>query len=261
MAKYIYPTELADSTAYPAYMQFNFFHRDTAKNSQPGDEIQLYMPESFQNPNTVSWDSAEFGFVGNLAHNLIRGAATGGPGLNLESFKQVAGDAGAKILSGAAMNIAAFAANQAGGNVNAEDLGSASMGKIPNPYQTQIFKGVNFRNFQYTFHFVPHKESDCDLIHNIIKSFRKASLPTGDAGGQSAFLGYPDEVEIKYCWQEGENKFVHRFKRSVIKELNIDYTGTGTWTMMRNGFPAETKMDIAFTEIEIIVRNQVDEGY
>ena len=261
MTKYVYPEELADSVAYPAFMQFNFFHRDSSSNSSPGDEIQLYMPESFQNPNTVSWDSAEFGFVGNLANNLIRGVADGGANLNFDSFKQVVGDSGSRLLYGAAANIASYAANQAGGNVSAEDLGSASLGKIPNPFQTQLFKGVNFRNFQYTFHFVPHKESDCYLIHDIIKTFRKASLPEGSAGGQSAFLGYPDEVEIKYCWQDKENKFIHRFKRSVIKELNIDYTGTGTWTMMRNGFPAETKMDISFTEIEIIVRNHVDEGY
>lgn len=134
---------------------------------------------------------------------------------------------------------------------------------ILNPYLSQIFRGVDFRNFQYTFRFVPFTLSDCDTIKEIITIFRKWALPSGPAGGGgSPYLNYPGEVDIQYQFQDGENIYIHRFKRSVITSLDFDYTGAGMWTMMRNGFPTETVMNIALSEIQIIVREDVqDLGY
>lgn len=55
--------------------------------------------------------------------------------------------------------------------------------------------------------------------------------------------------------------YLHRFKRSVITELTLDYTGTGMWTMLRNGFPTETVLTITLGEIEMVVREDVDNRF
>lgn len=68
-------------------------------------------------------------------------------------------------------------------------------------------------------------------------------------------------MEIQYQWHGGENIYLHRFKRSVITELTVDYTGTGMWTMLRNGFPTETILTISLGEIEIVVREDVNNGF
>jgi hypothetical protein len=143
------------------------------------------------------------------------------------------------------------------------DLAELKTGVLLNPYLSQLFRGVDFRNFQYTFRFVPFTLEDCDLIKNIITIFRKWSLPAGPAGGGgSPYLEYPGEVEIQYQFQDGENRYIHRFKRSVITGLDIDYTGSGMWTMMRNGFPTETVMNVRLSEIQVVVREDVEElGY
>lgn len=67
-------------------------------------------------------------------------------------------------------------------------------------------------------------------------------------------------MDIQYQWQDSNNIFIHKFKRSVITSIDIDYTGTGMWTMMRNGFPTETVMNVAFSEIEIVVREDVEKN-
>lgn len=147
--------------------------------------------------------------------------------------------------------------NIAGGP--AGDLASLKTGMLLNPYLAQLFRGVDFRNFQYAFRFVPYSLSDCETIKEIHTIFRKWALPSGPAGGGgSPYLNYPGEVDIQYQFQDGENEYIHRFKRSVITSIDIDYTGAGMWTMMRNGFPTETVMNISLSEIEIVVREDVE---
>jgi len=141
----------------------------------------------------------------------------------------------------------------------AGDLASLKTGMLLNPYLAQLFRGVDFRNFQYTFRFVPYSMADCETIKEILTIFRKWALPSGPAGGGgSPYLNYPGEVDIQYQFQDGENEYIHRFKRSVITSIDIDYTGAGMWTMMRNGFPTETVMNISLSEIEIVVREDVE---
>lgn len=142
-----------------------------------------------------------------------------------------------------------------------QGLGEQAAGMMLNPYLTQVFRAIDFRNFQYTFRFVPFAPSDCDTILEIINTFRKWALPEGEQGGASVFLGYPGEVEIEYIFEGGGNPYLHKFKRSVITSIDVNYTGAGMWTMMRNGFPTETVMNVTFSEIQIIVRKDVENGY
>lgn len=58
MASLWYPELLQDETAFPAHMLFTFFKRDDTTSSSIQDQVHLYMPEQFGQPNTVSWDSS-----------------------------------------------------------------------------------------------------------------------------------------------------------------------------------------------------------
>ncbi len=58
MANFWYPELLQDETAFPAHMLFSFFKRDDTTSSSIQDQVHLYMPEQFGQPNTVSWDSS-----------------------------------------------------------------------------------------------------------------------------------------------------------------------------------------------------------
>lgn len=238
MANLYYPELLVNKEAFPASIQFTFYERFSTKASEMRDQIHLYMPEQFGQPNTVTWDSS---FRGGQA--II--GALGGVASKLGGVGKWVAQTMAELQ------------RSTGGPTT--DLAELKMGMLLNPYLSQIFRGVDFRNFHYTFRFVPFNEGDCENIKEIITIFRKWALPSGPAGGGgSPYLNYPGEVDIQYQFQDGVNYFIHKFKRSVITSIDIDYTGAGMWTMMRNGFPTETVMNVRLSEIQIVVREDVE---
>lgn len=245
MAELHYPAKLHDVDLHPAWLEFQFFERKSAADSAIDDVIQLYMPEMASQPSTVSWDTEKFGFVG----ASIAGNGSG------STFSDGASLAYQRAIS----NIQAGMASRMGGRVSAEGLMGETQGKIPNPYLTMVFRGIDFRNFQYVFKFFPFSEGDCDTIHEIIKTFRKNSLTP--SGGKDPFLGYPKEVQVAYKWKGEDNKYLNKFKRAVITGVDINYTPNGMFSTMRNGFPSCIEMTLKLSEIEIVTRDDVEEGF
>lgn len=261
MADLWYPEILHNTEAFPASIFFTFFERNSTKDSAMVDTIHLYMPEDFGQPNTVSWDTFQGGqAVVSAASNALGGLQNVAQSVAKETASNAKFSAGASAvgsISGFGRNMLDFLS---GGPTN--DLIQINQGVMPNPYLAQIFRGVDFRNFSFTFRLVPFSERDCDTIFDIIKTFRKWSLPSGPAGGaMSPYLNYPGEVSIEYSWMGATNQYIHRFKRCVITSLDVNYTGSGMWSMMRNGFPAETVLHMTMSEIQIVVRDDIDEGF
>lgn len=247
----IYPASLADTNQNPAWMQFQFYERKSPSSSPPDDVVSLYMPESVSQPSTVSWDTEKFGFVGNTMANAGAGnIAIGG----------TISDAATIAAQRAYANVQAAIANKLGGRLSAESIMSAQ-GKVPNPYLTMLFRGVDFRTYSFSFKFFPYSERDSETIHNIIKTLRANALPDFTSESSDTFLGYPKEVEVAYKWKSGDNPYIHKFKRSVITAVDVDYTGAGMFAVMRNGMPAVIQVGIKLSEIELVMRKDVKEGY
>ena len=245
----IYPTSLSDVNQNPAWMEFQFYERKSPRSSPPDDTISLYMPESVAQPSTVSWDTERFGFVG----NSIAGGGNGG------IMGTVAGGVDVAYERSYA-NLQAALANSLGGRLSAESIMSAQ-GKVPNPYLTMLFRGVDFRTYSFSFKFFPYTEKDSDVIHNIIKTLRGNSLPDYASEGSSTFLGYPKEVEVAYKWKSKDNPYLHKFKRSVITAIDVDYTPQGMFAVMRNGMPACIQVNLKLSEVELVMRKDVAKGY
>lgn len=268
-----YPKTLGDLDANPAWIQFAFFERKSPKVSTVGDKIHLYMPEQVAQPSTVSWDAENFGFIGNAlrtgAANVVNaykqkdiGALVAGATKQAENV--IIGGVDLMTARGLA-NIGSMAVGLMGGNVSAEGLMGEIGGKVPNPYLTMIFRGINFRDFAFSFKFFPHSEDDCKTIDDIIKSFRANSLPNYEGAGD-VFLGYPMECEISYMWENNRNPWLHRFKRAVCTGIDVDYTSSGMFSTMRNGFPSEIVLTTKWSEIDLVTRKDVysngeDGGY
>ena len=255
-----YPRTLGDSDTNPSWIQFAFFERKDETRSAPSDKIHLYMPESVAQPSTVSWDTESFGFVGNAAvkamrsYNQTDGFLAGVQSGGKKGWNELQG--GIDLMAARSMaNIGSMAVGLMGGSATAEGIMGESMGKVPNPYLTMIFRGVDFRNFSFVFKFYPHSEDDCKVIDDIIKTFRANALPAYDSG--RAFLGYPKECDITYMWRDKRNPWLHRFKKAVCTGVDVDYTSSGMFSTMRNGFPSEITMATKWSEIELVTRDDV----
>ena len=238
-----YPMNMDNDAKYPAKIEFHVWERKTSSSSTPKQAISLYMPERLSNPNTVGWDFERIGMMGTVFSG-------GDANLN-------ARDVIDKLTSSGLAKVAGLG----GGNVTADQIQGVSTGKLRNPYLTALFRGVDFRTFEFVFKFAPHDERDCERIKEIINTFRINSLPQGSGRDNNAFLSYPNEFEIKYKFLNGDNKWLPKFRRCVLTAIDTDFTGAGMWAMMRNGFPAEINLTLRFSEIEMILSKDVEEGY
>jgi hypothetical protein len=251
MAHYKYPAGAGDDV-FQACIQFNEWERKDRNSSSPANTYTLYMPERLVNPNTVSWDAEKLGVVAGIGSKLMNG----GIGAN-NAFKQLSEIS----LYRGGFNLASSLAQKLGSGVSAETLMGATAQKIPNPYLTMLFRGVDFRTFEFSFKLYPHSRADTQVIYDMIQSLRMASLPPGKGGANEAILGYPNEFTIEYQFEGKPNKWLNKFKRCVLVGIDTDYTGSGMWSMTRDGFPAEISLNLRFTEIEIVLRDDVREGF
>jgi hypothetical protein len=227
---------------------------DNSKSRGITHQIYLYMPETFENPTNLSWDSQGIGFMG---QQVLNGAPS-----SMADVAAIAGSMGSRaLLKGEEMMLGALT----GKAVSGEDIVALSQKKVRNPYLKMLFRGVNFRTFEFVFKFAPRNEQESQIIADIIKSFRTASLPEYNDGDN--FLGYPNEVKIEYLQikpgQSGSvvNKWLNKFKNCVITDVHVNYTGAGFYATMRDGFPSETELRIQFSENEILTRKDIEGGY
>lgn len=246
-----YPETLRNTTLNPAHINFQFYDRNTNTKST---SINLPMPNNVSNPNSISWDQKDFGMIGDTVVKSL--SAMKNSGYNEDSVKSHLNSMAERMKSVAFYSGMSELVQKTGGNnLDAEDIMGAVNGKALNPFRTMLFRGVNFRSFNFVFDLVPFSESDCDLIYNIITAFRAHSSP--DFAGDKMFFTYPDECQITYMWESGANKWLNNFKRAVCTDVNIDYAPMGHWSSIRNGFPNIIRIDTKWTEVDIVTKRDI----
>lgn len=173
-----YPQLLTNKEAFPANIMFTFYERSSTTSSSAQDIVHLYMPENFGQPSTASWD-----------HSFSGGQAVLGA---LGAGATAAADLASRISGGRTKGVTDWIASSMGAlgkyTAPASDLAQLKAGMTLNPYITQMFRGVDLRNFQFTFRLTPFSEGDCDTIYSIIKIFRKWALPSGPARRWQLYL-------------------------------------------------------------------------
>lgn len=252
----VYPKNLTNITVNPAHINFQFFKRDSTTTLT---SIHLPMPDEVKNPSTINWDTSgvSLGMVGNAIINSLK-ASQSGDG-SQDAVQTALSSMGERVKALAWYNGVSQSIQKASlgsNNVSAETAMGLINGKIPNPYRAVLFRGVDFRSFNFTFTLVPFTEDDCDLIDTIINQFRSHSYP--EFSGEKMFFDYPDECEITYIWKSEANKWLNSFKRAVCTSVEVDYTpANGQWNSLRNGFPNAIKLITRWSEIEIITKDDI----
>lgn len=248
----------ADTSAGFNYVWFKSYERMTTKESTPVNDIMLYLPEKAVIPSTVKWDMTGIGMGGKQAENAARSGKDMTAGKTWEAVQNI----GASALAGGAKQVVDTTFATASNMFNSEHVYGLMAGGIPNPYMTMLFKGVDPRAFEFSFKFYPHNAAEAFIIWNIIRTFREDSLPPGSQSANPVHLGYPREYEIDYTGSVGWMYLLHKYKRSVITRIDTDFTGAGMWSSTSPiTFPTYIALSLTFTELEIVLRDDVTAGY
>jgi len=183
----------------------------------------------------------------------------GGQLLGLLDGKNLMGklkDAGGAFLEGISMAALEIVVPGFGG---AKDK---RRGKSVNPKAEMVFTGVPFRSFSYPFEFAPKNEQEKDAVQKIISILKFHMMPEKFGPG---FLLAPSEFQITYMYKDGPNMYIPKISRCALTDMSVDYSPEGVFTTFKGdgkgAHPVLTKMELSFTEMEIMTKETIAEGH
>jgi len=220
--------------------------------------IALYMPPSVSVEYKMKYNEHEIGAVAEGANAMIS-ALSGGDGRG-------AAMSGAKTAAALAASIGkTFADGVAQGT---SDILQIHAGSIITPRMELMFEGLSRRNFSYNFTFLPKSVKEAKTVEEIVKLFKFHSA--SDYGGAlSGIMGgadgvrtmtIPDLFDIKYMHMGSDNTHLNKIKTCVLSSISVDY-GAERYTAYDGGRPQTTKLALSFTELELITKTYIADGY
>ena len=210
------------------------------------DSIILYTPPAVKFDYKVGYENIDTGIAGLVG--------------SIGSIKDLIGAKGAGIgktfiegISKAAIEIAlpGFGA--------AIDKG---LGRSINPNAELVFKNVPFRSFSFPFEFAPKNEQEKEDVQKILSMFKFHMMP--EKGGEG-YLTAPAQFQITYMYRDGANMYIPKISRCALTDMSIDYSPEGVFTTFKaddkGAAPVLTKMDLSFTEMEIMTKETIATGH
>ena len=142
----------------------------------------------------------------------------------------------------------------------------AKAGAIISDRMELAFKGINKRQFQYTFKMIPRSQAEADEIRKIIFTFKQNMLPEFVGGNrQGRRLRVPNTFDIQYMYKLHTNEYLHHISTCVLETMNVQYGGDRYKTFEaiegEGAPPVEPSITLNFKEMELITRERVFEGF
>ena len=218
--------------------------------------IALHIPNNWNIRYGVQYEDTDtFG-----AQALMAGGAAivGGAGNTINALMERDGAGAAQALRSAGGDLAPIVA---AAGLNATPLGgalSAMSGVATNPKKEQVFKGVDFRTFQFDYQFYPRNAAESDNVKRIIDEFKYHMHPEFKDSGGFLFT-YPAEFDIYYYAGGDENNYVHRHTACVLTSMNVNYSPQGQFTSFESGAPTQINLTLEFKELAIMTKETLEQ--
>ena len=205
--------------------------------------IAMHVPNQLQIRYGMQWSDEDTG--------ALQMATTAS-----QELLQAVESGSAKNLGGTAQAVITNLALSKG--PNAAGL-SAATGMAANPKKEQIFKGVDFRTFQFDYQFFPRSAVEAENVLNIIKTFKYHMHPEFKDNNNFIYI-YPSEFDIFYYNNGQENQNIHRHTSCVLTEMSVNYTPNGAFTTFANGMPTQINVTMSFRELALLTKDKIAEG-
>lgn len=236
--------------------------KDGAKAKGGGGGITLPIPSNMSTGYNAQYDTGTgIGVLGDFTRDNINAgikptAAEAGQAV-AQQMAAIGLQASPEILAllGAGLSGTPIGAGVGAALGNIARGAAVAAGVAANPHLAVIFTGVNFRSHTFTYKFSPRDAGESTTIKNIIRRFKKHMHP--DVEGP-AFFKYPDEFAIAFS---GKNEsFMFNFGTSVLSDFQVNYNPDGGSYFHTDGAPVSVGMQLTFTEIDILTKDQIADG-
>jgi hypothetical protein len=222
--------------------------------------ITLYMPPQVQVNYNANYTDTEIGFIPEAAGKLYDAYRLGG----WEGVEGAIRGEGNETLKDAFQQFA-LATAEGIGIQGARATFELVTGELVANRLELAFKGIPKRKFQYTFKMIPKSQAEAEEIRKIIFAFKANMLPEFKGGNRAGRkMRVPNTFDIQYMYHSKENDWLHKISTSVLETMNVTYGGDRykTFHPTDDGAPpVETQLTLNFTELELITKERVFEGY
>ena len=221
--------------------------------------IALYMPPSIQVQYGAIYADQEIGILAEAGKRAIE-AFGGPPGTALGATMTALGEASTGFAAATFTKAADVAAP------GAKAVIAIERGKIQTPRMELMFEGLGRRDFSFTFVFIPKSAREASVIEQIIYQFKfhMSSSYDGSAFGSglggARVMSIPSHFDIKYMYRGRPNTHLNRISTCVLKNVNVEYGGD-RYVAFDEGNPQTTKMTLNFTELNIMTKEFIQQGY
>ena len=236
-----------------------FLTRKPTKRLKTG--IAMFMPASVTTTYTANYTDTE---IGGGTENILNAFNQGVDG-NLESAVRSFFSNSTALKEGLTkMGLAGVSALPIG-LAGLREGAEAKAGSVISDRLELAFKGINKRQFQYTFKMIPRSKAEAEEIRKIVFTFKQNMLPEFVGGNRAGRrLRVPNTFDIQYMYQGKSNEFLHHISTCVLESMNVAYGGDRykTFEGQDDGAPpVETSITLNFKEMELITRERVFEGF
>lgn len=151
---------------------------------------------------------------------------------------------------------AAISLNSIGG----KDAISAITGLAVNPKKEQVFRGVDFRTWQFDYQFFPRSKQEYQNVQNIIYMFKLHMHPEYKDANNFLYI-YPSEFDIVHYNGVDENFNLPRHTSCVLTDLTVNYAPQSQFTAFDGGIPTQINIQMTFKELVQMSKERIMEGY
>jgi len=215
-------------------------------HSRVSDSIILYTPTTGNKFDyKATYENIDTGIAG-LAANL----------LDMKNILSVGGDIGKTFFENVTKAAIEIALPGFGAAID------KGLGRSINPNAELVFKSVPFRTFSFPYEFAPKNEKEKEDVQKILSMFKFHMMPEKYSEG---YLSAPSQFQITYMYRDGANMYIPKISRCALTDFSIDYSPEGVFTTFKGDDkgapPVLTKVDMSFTEMEIMTKETIAEGY
>lgn len=241
--QFSFPNDLGNHAMVLNFSSYNYGGMGAQVNQILSSSIALPIPNNLADTFSIRVLSTELGSIGNAVKDMVSAAGEGN--ISIEGVLESAKSA----FAGQVARKAAAAFDSVGGTNTAKAIEVAT-GTVVNPRIALAFEGVDLKSHTFTWTLAPRSASESDRLRDIIRQIKKNALPSfNNTFGQKVFLNYPNVVDIFFLGTtEG---FMYYFKRAMISQFEVNYSGSGAPAFVEGGKPAVMTITMTLTEIDI----------
>lgn len=237
--------------------------KENATATSVGNVVALPLPPSFASGYGAQWDNTDFSSLdravgSSLSSDFAKTLANAASGGNITSA-QDALTSGFQSL-GDLKNVKTFAkawATDFAFNSEAASKAGSFIGLARNPFQAFLYRGPNFRSFEFSYKLTAKNKSEAQTIQNIIKEFKLGMTPNFEESMEDNIFKYPDIYELK----ASNSDKLFKIAECALTSFNVDYHGEGLPLYHEGKIPVSINISMAFQELRIIMREDILEGY